>query len=101
MTLRDDVTKMSKMQDLYASINHAINYYGLDVKLNMSDDKLLELIGSEVQRYLGTPLPQTDEITKETAERITLLAKKFCAELGLALDEIVWTPGTTSETRLA
>jgi len=40
------------MTQLNQAISHAVNYHGLDAKLNMPDWKIADLITPEVQKYL-------------------------------------------------
>jgi hypothetical protein len=52
---------------LNTAIEHAVNYHGLDARLNMSDTEIAELITPEVQKHLDgkTDVQRIEAINKE------------------------------------
>ena len=59
-------------QDLNRAIQHAVNYHGLDARLNMPDWQIADLIEGEMQKHLGgqTDVQIIERMTPEERSRI-------------------------------
>lgn len=57
---------------LNRAIQHAVNYHGLDAKLNMADWKIADLITSEVAKHLAgtTDVQVIEKMTPEQRANI-------------------------------
>lgn len=67
---------MSKTK-LKRAIRHAVNYHGLDAKLNMADYEIADLLIEEMQKHLEgrTDVQIVESLTPaELAERMKALA---------------------------
>lgn len=61
-----------KNEALNKAIQHAINYHGLDARLNMADYKVADMITEEVAKHLAgtTDVQKIERMTPEERARI-------------------------------